>query len=706
MSETLDILQDFPVHTHEKWHSAAEKLLKGKPFDRTLIKKTYEGIEIQPIYFKEALESLPHTQALPGQPNYVRGNTPTGATHRIWGIAQEITNAAPDDFNAAATHDLGRGQTVLNMVLDQDGAQGKDPGENAGVGGVSIANAADMAKALAGIDLNSIPIILQCGFSGIAAAAMLMEAAQQSGIDLRQLEGAIISDPLGSLAAGGELAIPVDKAYDEMAQLTLWAKENAPQLRTIAINVYPYQASGSNACQEIACAFATGVEYIQALLDRGLAIDDIAPRMFFSFAIGADFFMEIAKFRAARMGWSQIIETFGGNDLSQRMHIHARTSSWNKTHVDPWVNMLRVSTEAFSAIAGSVESIHIGPFDEVFRRPNEFSRRIARNVQIILRDEGHFDKVIDPAGGSWYVESITAQLIDKAWKIFQTFEAEGGMAAALKKGVPQQQIAEIAARRAKNIAIRKDRIVGTNMYPNLTEKPVGTDNFDYAAFQQTRKQELAAARKNDAGDGALARVKDSGKKIDGEVVSAAIDAAAAGASLGEITDALRTDAGDGERVTPLNIHRGSVPFEQLRRTTTKAWTAENGEPPRVFMINMGPIPQHKARADFSTNFLNVAAFDTISNKGFSSVDEAADAALASGAKAAVICSTDADYPEIVPPLLKKIKAARPDMFIIIAGYPKEHIDAFKEAGIDEFIHIRANALDILTKLQKHLGVLA
>ncbi len=320
MSETLDILQDFPAHTYEEWHSAAEKLLKGKPFDRTLIKKTYEGIDIQPIYFKEALDSLPHIQALPGQPNYVRGNTPTGATHRIWGIAQEITDAAPGDFNAAATHDLGRGQTVLNMVLDQDAAQGKDPGDNAGVGGVSIANAADMATALAGIDLNTTPIILQCGFSGIAATAMLTQAAQQAGIELQKLQGAIVSDPLGSLATHGELSISIDKAYDEMAQLTLWAKENAPQLRTIAINAYPYQASGSNACQEIACAFATGVDYIQALLDRGLSIDDIAPRLFFSFAIGADFFMEIAKFRAARLGWSQIIETFGGNDQSQKMY--------------------------------------------------------------------------------------------------------------------------------------------------------------------------------------------------------------------------------------------------------------------------------------------------------------------------------------------------------------------------------------------------
>ncbi len=704
MSETLDILQDFPAHTYEEWHLAAEKLLKGKPFDRTLIKKTYEGIDIQPIYFKEALDTLPHTQALPGQPNYVRGNTAAGTTSRIWGIAQEITNAAPADFNAAARHDLGRGQTVLNMVLDKDASSGKDPGENAGVCGVSIASAADMATALAEIDLNTTPIILQCGFSGIPATAMLIDAAQKAGIDLQALEGCILSDPLSSLASAGNLPLSLAKAYDEMAQLTLWAKEHAPRLRTIAVNVHPYQGSGSNAFQEIACALATGTEYIQALIERGLDIDDIAPRMFFTFAIGGDFFMEIAKFRAARINWSQVVDTFGGSDHSQQMYIHAKTSHWNKTHVDPWVNMLRVSTEAFSAIAGSVESIHIGPFDEVFRRPNEFSRRIARNVQIILKDEGHFDKVIDPAGGSWYVESITAQLAEKAWAAFQGFEAEGGMAKALKKGVPQQQIAEIAAQRAKNIATRKDRIVGTNMYPNLAEKTVGAEDFDYAAFRQKREKELAEASKNGSCGAVLATVKETAGEIAPDVVAAAINAADAGATIGEITAALRTDSA-GESVPPLNIHRASATFEQLRRTT-EAWTAKTGKAPQIFMINMGPIPQHKARADFSTGFVNVGAFDTISNKGFASVDEAAEAALASGAKAAIICSTDADYPEIVPPLLEKIKAAQPDMMMILAGYPKEHIDAFKQAGIDEFIHIRANALEILQKLQKHLGVVA
>ncbi len=705
MNEPLNILQDFPTHTYDEWYAAAEKLLKGKPFERTLIKKTYEGIDIKPIYFEQDLDKLAHIESLPGQPNYVRGNSPTGATTRAWGIAQEITNAAPADFNAAAKNDLSRGQNILNMVLDKAAGKGEDPGELTGVGGVSIANGKDMETALADIDLATTPIMLQCGFSGISAISILVEAAKKQDADLQRLEGCIVSDPVGYLAMEGALPISIDKAYDEMAQLTLWAKENAAKLKTIAVTVHPYQFSGCNAFQEIGYALATGVEHIQALLERGLVIDEIAPRMIFSFSIGADFFMEIAKFRAARMLWQQVVSSFGGNENSCKMYIHARTSTWNKTHVDPWVNMLRVSTEAFSAIAGSVESLHVGPFDEVFRRPNEFSRRIARNVQIVLKDEGHFGRVIDPAGGSWYVETITSQLAEKAWKHFQDLEAEDGILAALKKGIPQQQAAEIAVQRAKNIATRKDRIVGTNMYPNLDEKKEKTDSFDYAAFQQTRKKEVAESKKDASCNDALARIKKTQKEIGAAVVSAAIEAASAGATLGEISAALRADATGDESVTPLNIHRGAIPFEQLRRAT-EAWTEKNGKAPQIFMINMGPIPKHKARADFSTSFLNVGAFDTIPSTGFSSVDEAAEAALSSGAKAAVICATDADYPEIVPPMLAKIKAAQPNMFIILAGYPKEYIESFKEAGIDEFLHIRANALDLLEKLQKHLGVIA
>lgn len=699
MSETLDILQDFPAHTYEEWFAAAEKLLKGKPFERTLVKKTYEGIDIQPIYFLEDLDKLDHLEALPGEPDYVRGTSVDGATVNTWGIAQQITEAAAADFNAAARNDLSRGQNMLNMVVDRATRNGENPGDAAdgdvGAGGVSIACTDDFTTALDDIDLTTIPFIIQSGYSGIGLVALFAAAMKKRGIDLKKLAGTFAADPIATLLEAGSLPISTAKAFDELAELTLWAKEEAPALRTIAVNGHLWQRSGSSAVEELGCSFAAGVEYIRELQQRGLEIDDIAPRMTFALSVGNDFFMEIAKYRAARLGWSQIIASFGGSDVSRKMHIHASTSTFNKTHVDPWVNMLRVSTEAFSAIAGSVDSLHVGPFDEIFRRPNSFSRRIARNVQIILRDEGHFDKVIDPAGGSWYVETITARLAEKAWESFQKIEEEGGMIAALGKGSPQEETAAIAAKRAKNIATRKDRIVGTSMYPNLAEKKEETDAFDYSAFKAQRSGEITAA-------GSAGKVTEAAA---GSVVAAAVDAAAAGATLGDITAALHTGEKSDLSITPLTIHRAATPFETLRRTT-EAYTEKHGTPPQIFMGNMGPIPRHKIRSDFSAAFLHTAAFETLGNDGFKTVDDAAEAAIASGAKAMVICSTDDDYPEIVPPLVAKVKAKVPDMMFILAGYPKDHVESLQEAGIDEFLHIRANALALLENVQKHLGVIS
>ena len=712
MGTALDILKDFPAHTHADWLAAVEKELKGKPFDKTLVKKTYEGIDIQPMYFVHDLEGLPQVDTLPSQAPYLRGTTASGSVVNPWSIAQEITLADPVEFNRAAQLDLSRGQNGLNVVFDRATLKGQNPDqaatEDVGKDGLSMATRADAKTAFDGIDLAAYECRFFCGDSGIAPIALIVASLEDQGKAAKDLKGALAVDPLGTLALEGTLACSLDETYDRMAQLVFWAKEQASGLRTVAVNVDGYQNSGGNAVQEIAFALAAGVEYIRVLQDRGLDIDTIGRQMVFGFSIGADFFMEIAKFRAARLAWCQVMQSFGGSEESQKMRIHARTSRWNKTEVDPWVNMLRVSTEAFSGIAGGVDSLHVGPFDEIFRQPDDFSRRIARNVQIVLKEEGHFDKVVDPAGGCWYVEKITAQLAEKAWKLFQDIEGKGGMAAVLEEGMPQAETAAVAAQRAKNVATRTDRFVGTNMYPNLQEKRLPVEPFDHAAFQKERiagVNTFTASSDTTACATALAAVRSDREHINGAVVGAAIQAARSGATLGEITAALRTGTGSIPTVQPLVLHRGSEPFERIRRAT-EAFAAETGGFPKLFLANMGPIPQHKGRADFSTAFFNVGAFETIGNNGFATVDEAARAALASGAKAVVICSTDATYPDLVPPLAQQIKTADPGIMIILAGFPKEHVDAFKAAGVDEFLHVRVNALELLTKLQKHLEVIA
>ena len=712
MGTTFDILNDFPPVSHAEWLAKVEKDLKGKPFDKALIKKTYEAIDIQPMYFQHDLDGLAYVDSLPGEPPYLRGTRASGAVVNPWQVAQEISAAEPEEFNRAATLDLSRGQNCLNVVLDRPAQNGLDPdaavAADVGLAGLSLASLADARAAFKDIDLTAQECRLATGPSGLAAMALVLGLLREDGQDTVELNGVVAADPLGALARQGSLPLSLEDAYVHQAALTRWAAVHAPKLRTMCVDVSGYQESGGNAVQDIACALATGAEYMRELGSRGLSADDVASHISFAFAIGADFFMEIAKFRAARLCWCQVVEAFGGSSEAAAMHIHARTSRWNKTVVDPWVNMLRVSTEAFSGIAGGVNSMHVGPFDEIFRQPNDFSRRIARNVHIVLREEAHFDKVVDPAGGCWYVEQLSNQLAEKAWALFQQIEAQGGMYKALSAGWPQEQVAAVAAQRAKNIATRQDRFVGTSMYPNLQEKKLDTENLDHAALQAKRHNHLAAWKKerdSNTFDLALAHLcRESGKATE-TLMEAAIAAARAGATLGEIFGRSIASSPKAPTITRLAVHRGAEPFERIRRMT-EAYKEQHGEVPKIFLANMGPIPQHKARADFATSFFNVAALETMANSGFATVSEAAQAALASGASVMVICSTDATYPEIVPELVQQVKAAKPGMLAILAGYPKEHVEAFKQAGVDQFLHVRSNALELLASVQKHMEVSA
>ncbi len=711
MSEDLNLLEEFPPHTHAQWLAVVEKQLKGAPFEKVLVKKTYEGINIQPMYFATDVEDLPHMESLPGEPPFVRGTGASGAVVNSWEIAQEICDPTPEAVNASARLDTGRGQNALNIPLDRAARKGLNPDQaeagEVGRGGVSIATAADLKAALAGLDLAALPITLHPGASATPVAALLGAYMRREKKDLSALTGCIGADPLGVLAEEGVLPMPLEIAYQEMARVTNWAREAAPKLRTIAVNAAPYRESGGNAVQEVAYALGTAVTYIRAMQKFGVPAQDAAQRITVFFSIGADFFMEIAKFRAARILWERMASAFGCGEEALKIRMHARTAKWNKTVVDPYVNMLRVSTEAFSGIAGGCDSMHVSPFDEVFRIPDDFSRRIARNVQIILRDEGHFDRVVDPAGGCWYVESITHELAEKAWKNFQEIEGAGGMLKYLEEGIPQAKTAEVAEKRAAAIAIRKDRFVGTNMYPNTTEVPLDNRHVDRKALKEERTARVAAAM--DASD--MSALEESRKILgssyngaDGGFMDIAIQFAAAGGTLGEIASGIHP-SGEMVRIEPLKIHRGAETFERLRKRTER-YTEEKGAAPKIFLANMGPIPQHKPRSEFSSGFYTVGAFEMFVNDGFETVEKAAEAYFESGAGALIICSTDPTYPDLVPPLCRLIKEKKPDAYIVLAGMPKDHMDAFRKAGVDEFLHMRSNALVLLETMQKKLGVIS
>ena len=441
------------------------------------------------------------------------------------------------------------------------------------------------------------------------------------------------ADPLIKLVHG-TLDTSVEAAFDELAKAD-----------AIAVNTRLYNNAGGNAVQELAFALATGVEYLRQAEQRGASVNDTAKKITFGFAMGADLFMAIAKLRAARLLWSQVVEASGGDKEAQKLHIHASTSLWNRSKLDPYVNMLRGTTEAFSAIAGGADSIYVGPFDEVIRTPDEFSKHIARNTQIILAEECHFDHVVDPAGGSYYVETLTAEVAKAAWAIFQQIEKAGGMTKALEAGIPQQQIKAAAAKKADLVAQRRLSIVGVNVYANATEKPL---------------------------EGSLPDNKPCGCTCGGHAPVA-------------------------PKVETLEVSRGAEPFEKLRAAVSAA------SKKKIFLANMGALRQHKARADFATGFFQPGGYEVLENRGFQTPDEAAEAAIASGASVAIICSTDDTYPEIVPALAPKLKAA--GLIVVLAGYPTEHIEAFKQAGVDEFIHIRANCFQVLSGIATKLGIL-
>ncbi|MFD2371632.1 methylmalonyl-CoA mutase family protein [Brevibacillus sp. GCM10020057] len=704
--ETL--FQQFPVPTYEQWREAAEKTLKGASFDARLLTKTYEGITLQPIYRQEDVEKLQHIHSTPGTAPYLRGTKAPGSREaRGWEVSQEILAADAEEFARIASHDLERGQTMLNLVLDSATLAGRNPDaqhpEAIGDKGLSVFSCEDLDVAFANISLEEVPIFVYAGPIALPLLSLFAAHAKANGQDVSKLRGCIGADPFAALLAFGSLPYGLEAAYDAMAQTVRWAGKNAPQLKTILVQGHPYHDAGATAVQELAYALATGVEYVQAMLERGLSIEEVAPQVQFAFSIGSNLFMEIAKIRAARMLWSAIVESYGGSEAAQKMTIHARTSAWNKTMLDPHVNLLRATTEAFSAVVGGVDSLHVSAFDEAIRPASEFSRRIARNTQIILQQEAHLAKVVDPAGGSWYVEALTDELAEKAWQLFLQTEEQGGMQKSLEAGIPQAQIEEVAGKKAESVATRKIRIVGTNMYPNTQEQP--EQAVKLAADPAKRTAELAAHLTKGDRQEAAALLGKLSLQVD-DALEKASKAAQAGATLGELTEALIQSRQNTVHVKPLPRRRLAEAYETLRQNAA-LYEAKTGAKPKVFLANMGPVSKHKGRADFAAEFFAVGGFEVVRDQQFTDPEAAAQAAVASGASITVICSDDESYPQFVPALAGAIKAGKPEMTLLLAGLPAaEQLAAYKEAGLDDCIHIRTNCYQTLRDLQERIGVIS
>ncbi|HLP61138.1 MAG TPA: methylmalonyl-CoA mutase family protein [Candidatus Deferrimicrobium sp.] len=709
LEKVLNLCSDFPPPTYEEWRAVAEGSLKGASFEKALITPTYEGINLQPIYTKKDTAHLPHLEEKPGAGYYSRGTRVEGFPEHSWEICQALKYGMPEEFNRALKHDLQKGQTAIYLVPDSATRLGLDASKaeitNVGADGVSLSTLAEMAAALQDIDLGKFPIHVDAGFDGLPMLAALAALLQRENKSLVQVKGSIDTDPLGFLAATGQLPVAWEDLYDRMAAVTGWAAVNMPAMKTIGISGISYHNAGASAVQELGFVLATAVEYIDRLLEKGLTIDQIAGSMRFTFAIGPFFFMETAKLRAARMVWAKIIESYGGGKESQKMTIHGVTSFYNQTQYDPYVNMLRTTTETFSAVIGGVDSLQTNPFDETLGLPNEFSRRAARNTQIVLKEESHLGQLIDPAGGSYYVEYLTVEVAQKAWALFQEIEKRGGMLKALQDGFPQNEIETVAEQRKKDLAKRKTVIVGTNSFADVKEKKLSSRMPDYEQIYKIRLEQLDKHNKALTAEDRQ-RLNDtlacfSGAKGD-KIIQAAIDTMAAGGTLGELS---KHNGKSPITIKPFHLHRAAGMFEELRDAVA-AFEVKTGAKPKLFLATMGSMSQHKARADFSRGFFEVGGFDVIYPAGFETTQAAVDAALGSGAPVVVICSTDETYPELVPPITRGLKEKNPAVRVVLAGFPKDQVEAHKQAGVDGFIYLGADVVAILSDLLKNIGVLS
>lgn len=709
MSTQSRLLSEFPPPAPDAWRRAAEESLEGAPFEKKLVTRLPEGIQVQPIYTR-AVAALGEEAGLPGQTPFVRGPRSVAASSAGWLISQELPYGQPDAFNQALRQDLNRGQNAVNLLLDIATRSGLDPdAANAGeVGacGLSIATVADLERALDGVDLTAVPVHVQAGATAGPLLAMLVRLMARRGLPAKALHGAVLADPIGEWVQSGSLNVGLDAALDALASTVRWAREATPQVRVIGVQANLWAEAGGHAAQELGFGLATAADYLRKLEARGCAPHLAVPSVAFTFSLGAHFFVELAKLRAARLLWARFCEVLGVTGPSAGLVCHGRSALWNKTQLDPHVNLLRATTEAFAGIAGGCESMHIAAFDESFRVPDDFSRRLARNTQIILGEECQLSRVIDPAGGSWYVESLTRELAQKAWAIFQDVESRGGMEAAVSAGLPQAEVAKAGAARQAGAESRRDGIVGTNVYPNLKESPPPTVLPDYAALARDRAARAAGQRVGTEVEQSARVMTELGRLLEGapsDRMDTMVTAFGQGATLGEVTRTLRAGAPAAPAVTPLRFARRADPFERLRRRA-EAHRQSKGHLPKVFLANMGPRKQHAARAEFSAGFFAAGGLEVIPTRGFASVAEAADAAIASAAPVVTICSTDDTYPEIVPALARALAAAPRRPLIVLAGYPTDHIAAFREAGVDEFIHLRANCAETLSALLQKLGL--
>jgi methylmalonyl-CoA mutase len=676
--ENLRLAADFPVVEREAWRKIVEgKELKGAPFDKKMVTKTPEGIDIQPLYIAEDWPSAGDPSGFPGLFPFVRGTDPIERTRRGWDIRQEFAEPDPKAANAEIARDLGHGVTSVELRL----------AASAGEGGVQVEDIAGLAQTLAGVDLANVPVALQAGAAFLPAALALKAVWVERGVAAKDAKGEFGADPLGYLAAMGKLPYSLENAFAQLGALASVTARKLPNVRSVNVDTSAYHNAGASEVQDLGVALATAVAYLKAMEASGMSIDEACGQITFTLSVGCDQNLQIAKLRAARKLWAAVATACGASEAAAAMILRAKSAERMFTRIDPWVNLLRTTVSTFASAVGGADSVTCLPFDHAIGVPDELGRRIARNTQVILAEESHLFRVADPAGGAWAIESLTDQVTDKSWAFFQAIEAKGGIAAALASGFVQDEIAKVMGERDKAIAKRKTPVTGVSEFPNILETAVERSAPDCGVKAKAAPTAATAA--------ALQQLKATALPL------SAAEALAAGAGFDEVVAAF---AGPAAEVAPLPIRRLSDSFERLREASI-AYKAKTGAFPSIFLANLGPIAKHTARATFAKNFFEAGGIEALSTNGFSDVEACVAAFNACGARSAIICSSDALYEELIPVFAPALKAAGAET-LYLAGSPGEKKETYDAAGIDDYIAMGGDVLGKLTAQLVRLGVVA
>jgi methylmalonyl-CoA mutase len=696
LAPEFSLEDDFPPAAYDEWRTLAVADLQGASFEQKLVTHTYEGIDIQPVYTRRDRPGDGDPNGFPGLAPFVRGAQPLGAALTGWDLRQEHAHPDLEVSNQAILDDLKGGVTSLLLRLDIAARNGLDPDdagarEWAGRDGLMVYHADDLERMLAGVHLHMIGVTLEAGATFLPAAAMLVALWRRRGITPDLARGAFNADPLAVLARDGQLPVPAETALAHLADLAAWTAENYPNVTAVRVGTAPYHHAGATAAQDLAFGMAGAVEYLRAMTRAGMSVDSAARQVLFSISLGTHHFLAIAKLRAARRLWARVVEVCGGTPAAMR--IHSRVSKRVLTLRDPYVNLLRNTVACFAAGIGGAEAITSVPFDAVAGLPDDTSRRIARNTVVILQEEARLNRVIDPPGGSWYLDWLTDQVATKAWAIFQDVERNGGMLQAIRSGWVARQIDSAFAPRARNLARRKEGITGVSEFPHVGEAPVVRPVPDREALRAAAAGRIGACRLSPA---------DCPVQPASCSVESAIKLAEQGASIGQMARALSFHV-QPTLLPPLAPHVFAAPFEELR-DASDSWQTVHGRRPRVFLANLGPVAHHTARATYAKNFFEAGGFEVIGNDGFRDADAAATAFRASGATVAVLCSSDKLYPDLVPQAAPKLKAAGARA-VVLAGNPGANEAAWRSAGVDRFIFIKCDVLATLRDMLRDEGVL-